>query len=156
MGIPSLKIEIAMAIHSPPAAGNAYPFSALFVPFPFVCFTLTLITDILYWRTAHLMWSNFSDWLLFFGLVFGALAVIAGLIDLARPATRALRPRWPASLAFIAILVLAIINSFIHAGDGWTAIVPYGLIASSVTVIAMIACVYLTADQRAADAWRTP
>ncbi|MFL0694044.1 MAG: DUF2231 domain-containing protein [Agrobacterium tumefaciens] len=143
-------------LHSPPTASNAYPASALFVPFPFVCFTLTLITDILYWRTSHLMWSNFSDWLLFFGLIFGALSVIAGLIDLARPATRALRPSWPAVLAYFAVLVLAIINSFIHAGDGWTAIVPYGLAASLITVIAMIACVYLTAEQRSADAWRTP
>jgi len=145
-----------MALHSPPAARNAYPLSALFVPFPFVSFTLALITDILYWRTSHLMWSNFSDWLLFFGLIFGALSLIAGLIDLARPATRALRPGWPAVLAYLAVLVLAIINSFIHAGDGWTAIVPYGLSASAITFVAMIACVYLTAEQRSADAWRTP
>lgn len=145
-----------VTLQSPPTASNAYPASALFVPFPFVCFTLTLITDIFYWRTSHLMWSNFSDWLLFFGLIFGALSVIAGLIDLARPATRALRPGWLAVIAYVAVLVLAIINSFIHAGDGWTAIVPYGLTASVVTVIAMIACVYLTAEQRSADAWRTP
>lgn len=143
-------------IHSPPTASNAYPFSALVVPFPFVCFTLTLLTDILYWRTSHLMWSNFSDWLLFFGLVAGALALIAGLIDFLRPATRALRPRMPATLAFIAILMLAIVNSFIHAGDGWTAIMPYGLIASALTMLLMIACIYLAAEQRTADAWRLP
>lgn len=144
------------SLHAPPTASSAYPLSALFVPFPFVCFTLTLVTDILYWRTSHLMWSNFSDWLLFFGLVFGALSVLAGLIDLARPATRALRPRWMAVLAYLAVLALAILNSLIHADDGWTAIVPYGLAASAVTFLLMIACVYLTADQRSADAWRTP
>lgn len=145
-----------MVIHSPPAARSAYPLSALFVPFPFVSFTLTLITDILYWQTSHLMWSNFSDWLLFFGLVFGALSVIAGLIDLARPATRALRPGWAAVLAYIAVLALAILNSLIHSGDGWTAIVPFGLATSAVTFLVMIGCVYLTADRRSADAWRTP
>lgn len=144
------------ALHSPPTASNAYPFSALFVPFPFVCFTLTLLTDILYWRTSHLMWSNFSDWLLFFGLVFGALALIAGLIDFVRPATRALRPSLLSAVVFLAVLVLALLNSFIHAGDGWTAIVPYGLITSAVTLLAMIASVYLAAGTRTANAWRLP
>jgi uncharacterized membrane protein len=144
------------ALHSPPAPSNAYPFSALFVPFPFVCFTLTLLTDILYWRTSHLMWSNFSDWLLFFGLVIGAVALIAGLIDFVRPATRALRPSLAAVITFLAVLLLALLNSFIHAGDGWTAIVPYGLITSAVTLLAMIASVYLAAGTRTANAWRIP
>jgi uncharacterized membrane protein len=144
------------ALHAPPAASNAYPFSALFVPFPFVCFTLTLLTDILYWRTSHLMWSNFSDWLLFFGLVFGALALIAGLIDFVRPATRALRPSLAAVVTFFAVLLLALLNSLIHAGDGWTAIVPYGLITSAVTVLVMMANVYLAAGTRTANAWRIP
>ncbi len=144
------------ALHSPPAASNAYPLSALFVPFPFVCFTLTLLTDILYWRTSHLMWSNFSDWLLFFGLVIGALALVAGLIDFVRPATRALRPPLAAVIAFLVVLLLALLNSFIHAGDGWTAIVPYGLLASAVTLLAMIVSVYLAAATRTANAWRIP
>lgn len=144
------------ALQSPPAASTAYPFSAIFVPFPFVCFTLTLLTDIIYWRTSNLMWSNFSDWLLFFGLVMGALALIAGLIDYVRPATRALRPSLGAVLAFIAVLLLALVNSFIHAGDGWTAIVPAGLIASAVTLLAMIAAAYLNAGTRTANAWRIP
>lgn len=143
-------------LHSPPAASNAYPYSALFVPFPFVCFTLTLLTDILYWRTANVMWSNFSDWLLFFGLVMGALAIIAGLVDFLRPATRALRPSLASVVAFIAVLALALLNSLIHAGDGWTAIVPYGLLASAVTLLVMIAAVYLAAGTRTANAWRIP
>ncbi|PYB71430.1 DUF2231 domain-containing protein [Rhizobium wuzhouense] len=145
-----------MALQSPPAASNAYPFSALFVPFPFVCFTLVLLTDILYWRTSNLMWSNFSDWLLFFGLIVGAISLIAGLIDLIRPATRALRPPLSAVVVYIGVLLLGILNSFIHAGDGWTAIVPAGLIASAVTLLAMIASVYLTAGTRTANAWRIP
>jgi uncharacterized membrane protein len=144
------------ALHSPPQASTAYPFSALFVPLPFVCFTLTFVTDILYWRTSNLMWSNFSDWLLFFGLIFGALALIAGLIDFVRPATRALRPSLASVITFLAVLVLALFNSLIHAGDGWTAIVPAGLITSAVTLLVMIASVYFTAATRTANAWRIP
>lgn len=143
-------------LQSPPTSSTAYPLSAIFAPFPFVCFTLTLVTDILYWRTSHLMWSNFSDWLLFFGLVFGGFAVVASLIDLARPATRLFRPRLITALAFVVVLALAFLNSLIHSGDGWTAIVPYGLLVSAVTVLVMIVCVFLAAQQRTAVAWRLP
>lgn len=36
------------------------------------------------------------------------------------------------------ILALALINSLIHAGDGWTAIMPWGLGLSLVTVVLMV------------------
>ena len=77
-------------------------------------------------------------------------------IDFVRPATRALRPSLASAVTFLAVLLLALLNSFIHAGDGWTAIVPYGLITSAVTLLAMIASVYLAAGTRTANAWRIP
>ena len=41
----------------------------MLVQFPVVCFTLALLTDIVYWQTSHLMWTEFSAWLLFVGIV---------------------------------------------------------------------------------------
>jgi uncharacterized membrane protein len=35
----------------------------------------------------------------------------------------------------VAILALALVNSLVHAGDGWTAIMPLGLGLSLVTVV---------------------
>lgn len=120
-------------------AVGGQPIYSTLVQFPVVCFTLTLLTDIAYWRTFNLMWQNFSSWLLFAGLVFGALAVIVGIIDFAvRPAIRANRPAWPHVIGSVVVLVLALLNSLVHAGDGWTAIVPWGLTLSVITVVVMI------------------
>jgi uncharacterized membrane protein len=114
------------------------PFRSVFMPFPIACFTLTLLTDIAYWQTSFLMWHNFSSWLLFAGLVFGGLAVVAAIVDFFT--ARLMRPvAWPLVIGGLLTLVLAFVNSLLHAGDGWTAIVPYGLILSAVTIIVMAA-----------------
>ena len=133
---------------------SAYPFQFLFVPFPFVCFVLALATDIVFWRTANVMWQNFSAWLLFAGLVFGGLALLAGLIDLLRKRTRPLRPSLMPILFFVVMLVLALANSFVHAGDGWTAVVPYGLLLSLVTVLISLVTLVASTRKYAKLAWR--
>ena len=102
-------------------------------------FTLSLLTDIAYWNTANLMWQNFSSRLLFVGLLFGTLAAIAGIIDfLFYPTTRSPGPAWPHAIGSLIVLVLAFINSLVHAGDGWTAVVPWGLILSAATLVVMV------------------
>jgi uncharacterized membrane protein len=116
-----------------------HPIHATLAPFPIVCFTLTLLTDLAYWQSSNLMWQYFSEWLLLAGLVFGALAALAGAVDfLVRPATRAAAAAWSHAIGSAIVLVLAIVNSFVHAADGWTGVVPYGLILSAVTVLIMV------------------
>ncbi|MEB2844727.1 DUF2231 domain-containing protein [Rhizobiales bacterium RZME27] len=140
---------------SPSARDSAaYPYQAVFIPFPFVCFTLALLTDLAYWQTANLMWTNFSAWLLFAGLVGGAVGLLAGLLDLVRPRTRPLRPGLLVILLYLVILALAIFNSLLHAGDGWTAIVPYGLATSAVTFVLMLFTAALSSRKYARLAWR--
>lgn len=129
-----------MAFPHPPstAAIAGHPMHATLVPFPIVCFTLTLLTDIAYWQTSYLMWQHFSEWLLLAGLVFGALAALAGAVDLLfRREVRAQGPAWPHAIGGVVVLCLAFVNSLVHAGDGWTAVVPYGLILSAATVVVM-------------------
>lgn len=132
----------------------AMPLQSVFLPFPFVCFPLALVTDIAFSQTANVMWQNFSAWLLFAGLVFGAVALVAGLIDLMRPRTRPLRPGFGAVLLYLIILALAVLNSLIHAGDGWTAVVPYGLALSSLTFVLIVLAVGVSAGRYAKLAWR--
>ena len=43
----------------------------MLVPFPIACFVGTLLTDIAYWRTAEMMWADFSAWLLTVGVDHG-------------------------------------------------------------------------------------
>ena len=121
------------------AAIAGHPIHAILIPFPIACFTLTLLTDIAYWRTSNLMWLHFSEWLLFAGLVFGVFAALAGAVDfLFRREVRARRPAWPHAIGGVVVLCLALVNSLVHAGDGWTAVVPYGLILSAVTVLLLV------------------
>jgi uncharacterized membrane protein len=131
----------------------SFPLRSLFVPFPFVCFTLALVTDITYWQTSYLMWQNFSAWLLFAGLVMGGIGVVAGAIDMARRSTRIVGPGWAAAIAYLVVLALGLLNSFIHAGDGWTAVVPNGLIVSAVTVAMILVTILLAARRRSRIIW---
>ncbi|NTF31220.1 DUF2231 domain-containing protein [Rhizobium skierniewicense] len=133
---------------------SAYPFQSLFVPFPFVCFSMALGTDIAYWQTANLLWLNFSAWLLFAGLVFGGLALLAGFIDLFRVRTRPMRPSLFSIVLFIGMLLLALLNSLVHAGDGWTAVVPYGLLISTMTFVVALTTVAASSRKYARLAWR--
>jgi len=113
---------------------------AALLSFPIACFSLTLLTDIAYWQTANLLWLHFSEWLLLAGLLFGLLAALVLLLDLL---ARGVRPGWPAVAGGIVVMLLAALNSFIHTADGWTAVVPYGLAVSALTVLVMIVTAWL-------------
>lgn len=130
-------------MHRPHSQSTAaifrHPIHATLAPFPIVCFTLTLLADIAYWRTSNLMWQHFAEWLLFVGLVFGALAALVGAVDFfARREIRASGPGWPHAIGSVVVLLLAFFNSLVHARDGWTGVVPYGLILSAATVLLMM------------------
>ena len=119
---------------------GAHPLHATLTSFPIACFSLALLSDIAYWQTSNLLWLHFSEWLLFAGLAVGILALIARAIDYL---VRRMRPPWLAVIAAVFVLVLAAINNFVHTADGWTAVVPYGLILSAATVLLMIVTAWL-------------
>jgi uncharacterized membrane protein len=102
--------------------------------FPIAAFSLTVVTDVAYWQTANLLWLHFSEWLLFAGIVFGILAAIVRLVD---AATGWLRLPVFYYVAGAVVLVLAMLNNFVHTEDGITAVIPYGLTLSILTVAAM-------------------
>jgi len=116
-----------------------HPIHPMLVPFPIACFVGALLTDLAYWRTAEMMWADFSAWLLFAGLVMGVLAAIAGLIDfLSNRLVRALAPAWFHMIGNVVVLVLALFNSLVHSRDGWTSVVPAGLVLSALTVLVLL------------------
>jgi uncharacterized membrane protein len=120
----------------PTAQVARHPIHAILAPIPITCFVGAFITDIAYWRTAEMMWADFSAWLLTIGLIIGVLAAIAGLIDFA--ANRRIRsqsPAWLHMLGNLAVLVLAFFNTLIHTRDAWTSVVPTGITLSLLTVL---------------------
>jgi uncharacterized membrane protein len=112
------------------------PIYTTLVPFPLACFVGTLLTDIAYWRTAQMMWADFSAWLLAIGMVTGVLAVIAGVIDfLANRSIRSQHTSWLHTVGIIVVLALALLNTLVHTRDAWTSVVPNGLILSAIVVL---------------------
>jgi uncharacterized membrane protein len=111
------------------------PLHAVLVPFPIACFTGAMITDIVYSRTGVMQWSNFSAWLLAFGLLMGAIAAVFGLLDFLLGGRARPRIGWLHLAGNALVLLLALFNSFVHARDGWTSVVPTGLTLSVITVV---------------------
>jgi uncharacterized membrane protein len=118
---------------------RGHPIHPMLVSFPIACFVGTLLTDLAYWKTANVMWTNFSSWLLFAGLVMGALAAIAGLVDfLGNRSIRNITAAWVHFIGNAVVLVLALFNAFVHSRDGWTSVVPTGLVLSALTVLVLL------------------
>ena len=118
------------------ASVRGHSLHAMLVPFPFVCFVGTLVTDLAYWKTKDVLWEIFSDWLLTGGIAIAVLAVITGLIDFlgSRP-VRAMRIALLHVVGNTIAMILAIVNAFVHSRDGYTAIVPTGLTLSLLVVL---------------------
>lgn len=115
------------------------PVHAMLVPFPIACFVGTLVTDIVYWQTKAVQWETFSVWLLAVGLVVSAFAALAGLIDFfGSRRIRAHRAAWFHGLGNGVALILSLINVFVHSRDGYTAVVPQGLILSAIVVAILL------------------
>ena len=118
---------------------GGHPIHPMLVPIPITCFVGTLLTDIAYWRTADIMWGDFSDWLLTVGLIVSILVVIAGLIDfIGDRRIRALPQAWIHGAGNALALALAILNAMVHTRDAYTSVVPTGLILSALVVLILV------------------
>ncbi len=111
----------------------------MLAPIPLVCFMATLVTDIVYWRTAAMPWADISAWLLVAGLVVSILTAAAGLVDFfGEPRIRELRAAWIHGLGNIAAFILSIFNALIHTRDAYTSVVPSGLTLSALVVAILL------------------
>jgi uncharacterized membrane protein len=116
-----------------------HPFHPMLVPIPIACFVGTLCTDIAYWRTANMTWAVMSTWMLTVGLIVALFAVIAGFIDfLGDRRIRDLSAVWIHAVGNAVALVLSIINVLVHSRDGYTSVVPTGLILSTLVVLILL------------------
>ncbi len=107
---------------------------------PHAFFVAALVTDLAYWRSASVTWETFSVWLIAAGLLVAAVVAVAGLTDLAaRRRTHPLTPPWPHVLGDALAAVLSLVNAFVHSRDGYTAVVPTGLMLSAMVVVILVA-----------------
>lgn len=106
-------------------------------PIPYGCFVAALIFDIIYARTAVILWDKAAAWLIVFGLL---LAIVPRLVNLTQVwiTSRSITP--PAGRADfwlnLVAIVLAVFNAFVHSRDAY-AVVPAGYWLSILTVLAL-------------------
>lgn len=118
-----------------PAAHPLYP---ALLPIPILCFIGALVTDLAYVGSAAMMWLDFSSWLLLAGLVGGGVAGVVLIVEVIRARDR--RTLLPHFLFLLGAWITEVFNSFIHARDGWTAVMPTGLSLSILaTVLSLLA-----------------
>jgi uncharacterized membrane protein len=113
------------------------PMHKVLVSFSAAYFAGALVTDIVYWQMPDVMWERFSIWLIVAGLIMAGLATIAFVIDLAGR-SRIERPVWPRVVGYGLAVLLALINAFVHSRDGYTAVVPTGLMLSGLVVAVLV------------------
>ena len=103
-----------------------------------------LLSDIAYYKSYQIQWSNFASWLIAGGLVFCGLALLFALVNLIRAQRKAGRP----VMYFLLLLVtwvLGLGNAFEHAKDAWAAMPSSLILSVIVTLLAFVtACIGLT------------
>ncbi|MBX8553254.1 hypothetical protein K5D43_02070 [Pseudomonas cichorii] len=100
-----------------------------------------LLSDIAYFKTFQIQWSNFASWLIAGGLVFCGLALLFALVNLIRAEHKAGRP----VVYFLLLLgtwVLGLINAFEHAKDAW-AVMPSGLVLSVIVTLMSVVAAWI-------------
>jgi uncharacterized membrane protein len=113
------------------------PLHRILVSFSAAYFAGALVTDLVYWQIPDVLWERFSIWLIAAGLIMAALATIAYVIDIA--SGRQLdRPAWPRVAGYALAVLLSLINAFVHSRDGYTAVVPTGLMLSGAVIVVLL------------------
>jgi uncharacterized membrane protein len=115
----------------------------MLVSFSAAYFAGALVTDLVYWQMPDVLWERFSIWLIVAGLLMAGLATVAYAIDLA--AGRQIdRPAWPRAVGYALAVLLSLINAFVHSRDGYTAVVPTGLMLSGLVIVVLLLTAWIS------------
>ncbi len=124
--------------YTPDPRRGGHPVHGILSGYPLAFFTGALLADIAYASSAQMQWANFAVWLITGGLIMGVLAAIAGIVDAIRHRGAPRRRPWPHSIGVASMMILALLNAFVHSRDGWTSVVPTGLALSAIVAVLAI------------------
>ena len=137
-----------MSVNHTQSAKILQPLHGMLAAFPLAFFVAALVSDWAYANSANMQWANFSVWLITGGVIMALIAAAVGIFDalVVRDAVR--RRSSFHSILTIVMLVTAIINGFVHSRDGWTSVVPTGIILSAITAILVLVTSWLGYAER--------
>ena len=113
------------------------PLHQMLVSFSAAYFAGALVTDLVYWQIPDVLWERFSIWLIAAGLIMAGLAAVAYVIDLAG-GRQIDTPAWPRVVGYALAVLLSLMNAFVHSRDGYTAVVPTGLMLSGLVIVVLL------------------
>ena len=125
-----------MAMQTAVAVPPAPPLHARVAPLASALLIAALITDLFYLRTVSTQWETFSVWLITAGLLTALLAALALVADVVKRRDLEFAPL--KFTLFVSAAVVGTINGFVHSRDGYTAVVPTGLLLSAVTAALLL------------------
>jgi uncharacterized membrane protein len=113
------------------------PIHRMLASFSAAYFVGAFVTDLVYWQMPDVLWERFSIWLIVAGLVMAGLATVAYVIGLAAGG-QIHTSSWPGAVGYALAVLLSVINAFVHSRDGYTAVVPTGLMLSGLVVVVLL------------------
>src|SRR3569623_1795135 len=116
-----------------------HPMHPMLIPFPIVGFVGTFLVDIALKSTGDEFWYRMGLWLLGVGLIFAALAALAGLIDvLSDTQIRNLDDAWMHAGGNIIAVLLELVNFYQRYSGGATSASGTGIWISLVVVVILL------------------
>jgi len=110
-----------------------HPLHPLSIIFPIAFLAAALGSDFGYWLTHDPFWARASLWLVGLGLAGGIIAAIIGMSDFLRiERVRKRTAGWAHMILNVTLLVLTAVNLILRWGDPAGAILPWGLIISTI------------------------
>lgn len=110
-----------------------HPLHAVLLAGTIPLFLGALLSDIAYYQSYQIQWSNFASWLIAGGLVFAGLALVCAIIGLFSA-----EGRGNLGVVYIVLLlatwIMGFINALVHAKDVWASM-PMGLILSVIVIL---------------------
>jgi uncharacterized membrane protein len=121
------------------AAIAGHPIHPMLIPFPIAFLVATFVCDLIFWRTGNPGWSTAAFYLLGAAIVMAALAAVAGLMDfMGDERIRDLSAAWHHMIGNMVVVVLALINWYWRYTGGDSAVLPWGLVLSTLIVLLLL------------------
>lgn len=116
-----------------------HPLHPMLVPLPIGFLIGAFLTDVAYCLTGWASFAYFSTWLLVAGIATALLAAVGGFIDFAgEPRIRQIRKAWYHMFGNLLAVALSVINLLVHMRDGSAAVLPEGIILSTVVAVLLL------------------
>ena len=131
---------------SPTYRDRPGPLHAILLAGAVPLFLGAFLSDLAYFKSYQIQWSNFASWLIAGGLLFSGLALLFSLINLIRAEHKSGQPL----VYFVLLLVtwvLGLVNAFQHAKDAW-AVMPSGLVLSAIVCLLIVMTAWVGLNAR--------